>query len=68
MNQIANHPNYNEDDLAYLRAKGWTDQEILERWTQEHRRGNGPCHWDGIGAQAKLHNITRGARGRRAYR
>lgn len=65
MNAILTHPNYNEDDHAYLRGKGWTDQEIIARWTEEHKRGDGPCRWDGPTQQAKLHSVTRGARGRR---
>jgi hypothetical protein len=40
--QIKTHPNFNADDLAYLKAKGWSDAEIVARWKTE----SGPCGWD----------------------
>ncbi len=42
---ITSHPNYNQDDFDYLTAKGWTQHQILTRWTQEHAAGQGPCDW-----------------------
>lgn len=50
---IKNHPNFDADDYAYLRAKGWTNSEITERWTAERKQGNGPCKWEGQ-SRAKL--------------
>lgn len=51
---ILAHPNYDVDDYAYLAAKGWSNTEILARWTEEAARGNGPCRWEGATARAKL--------------
>lgn len=60
--RIASHPNFNADDHAYLRAKGWTDEEILARWDDEAARGAGPCHWDSAAARAKLNAVVRASR------
>jgi hypothetical protein len=46
----------------YLRAKGWTDAEIVARWDEESARGNGPCQWKTPEAQAKLRSAIRNAR------
>ena len=51
------HPQYTADDYAYLRAKGWTNQEIKQRWNKEHAAGCRPCHWDSSYAQQKLNNV-----------
>ena len=53
-NAIRNHPNYDQNDYAYLVAKGWSDGEILRRWDEEAARGNGPCRWDHHIARGKL--------------
>ena len=58
--RIANHTNFDVADYAYLRAKDWTDEEILARWDAEAARGAGPCGWVAEVAQAKLDAITRG--------
>lgn len=42
---ILSHSNYDADDYAYLVAKGWTNAEILARWSEEAQRGNDPCRW-----------------------
>jgi len=55
---IQTHPSYDADDYAYLNAKGWTDQEILDRWTHEAKQGNGPCRWTGAQAVSKLNAVT----------
>ena len=55
---ILTHRNYDADDYAYLVAKGWNDEEILARWTQEAERGNGPCRWEGPTTRAKLAAVT----------
>lgn len=52
------HPNFDADDYAYLSAKGWRNDEILARWTEEAERGNGPCRWEGDTARAKLAAVT----------
>lgn len=53
-NAIRNHSNYDTDDYNYLRAKGWTDAEILERWNAEALNGRGPCRWQAEPARSKL--------------
>ena len=58
-NDLANHTNYDADDCAYLKAKGWTDDEILKRWDAEARSGNGPCRWKTEAARNKLAAVTR---------
>lgn len=55
--KLASHPNHDANDLAYLRAKGWKDAEILKRWTEERAAGGTACRWNGIGAAAKLRNV-----------
>lgn len=52
------HPNFDADDYAYLIAKGWTHAEILARWTEEAKHGNGPCRWAGNIPRAKLAAVT----------
>ena len=52
------HPNFDADDYAYLCAKGWRNDEILARWTEEAARGNGPCCWEGDTARSKLAAVT----------
>jgi hypothetical protein len=59
---IHTHKNFSLDDLMYLRAKGWTDAEIVARWDEESARGNGPCQWKTPEAQAKLRSAIRNAR------
>lgn len=51
---IKAHPQYASDDYKYLKAKGWTDDEIITRWNEEFKRGAGVCRWDNPTAQAKL--------------
>ncbi|GAB2182691.1 hypothetical protein DLREEDagrD3_29140 [Denitratisoma sp. agr-D3] len=47
------HPKFDADDYSYLAAKGWSDAEILKRWTEEYQQGKTePCRWSG--AQEKL--------------
>lgn len=36
------HPQFTQADYNYLRDKGWTNEEILKRWTAEHRKGVAP--------------------------
>jgi len=55
---ILTHSNYDADDYAYLTAKGWSDDEILARWTEEAAHGNGPCRWESASARAKLAAVT----------
>jgi len=55
---ILTHSNYDADDYAYLTAKGWSNDEILARWSEEAARGNGPCRWEGETARAKLAAVT----------
>jgi hypothetical protein len=55
---ILTHSNYDADDYAYLTAKGWSDDEILARWSEEAAHGNGPCHWESASARAKLAAVT----------
>jgi len=56
---ILTHRNYDADDYAYLRAKDWTDAEILIRWTEEASGGQGACQWRSDIARAKLAAVTR---------
>lgn len=56
--EILTHSNYDADDYAYLVAKGWSDEEILARWTAEAAHGQGPCRWESEGARAKLAAVT----------
>jgi hypothetical protein len=51
------HRNYDADDYAYLAAKGWTDRQILARWSEEAAQGTGPCRWQGW-ARQKLAAVT----------
>ena len=51
---LTQHTQFNPDDLAYLRARGWTDQEIKARWDAEAAEGKAPCGWDTESAKAKL--------------
>lgn len=55
---ILTHSNYDADDYAYLTVKGWSDDEILARWTEEAAHGNGPCRWESTSARAKLAAVT----------
>jgi len=55
---IQNHTQFDADDFAYLAAKGWTNAEIIARWDQEAKSGNGPCRWTGPIAKAKLAAVT----------
>jgi len=52
------HPNFDADDYAYLSAKGWSNAEILARWTEEAKCFKGPCRWTGEVARAKLAAVT----------
>jgi protease II len=54
---LKQHANYDADDYAYLRAKGWTDSEIATRWTAEQKLGRGPCRWQAE-ARIKLQAVT----------
>ena len=45
---IKAHPQYASDDYKYLKAKGWTDDEIITRWNEEFKRGAGVCRWDNL--------------------
>ncbi len=47
------HTQHDADDLAYLRAKGWTDAEIQQRWDQEGAAGKQPCNWVAPAAAGK---------------
>lgn len=51
---ITSHRNFNEDDYAYLSAKGWTNREIAARWDTE----SGPTGWGGYWAKSKLASVT----------
>jgi len=55
---ILTHSNFDADDYAYLTAKGWSNGEILARWTEEAAHGNGPCRWESGSARAKLAAVT----------
>lgn len=39
--KVEAHPNYSANDYEYLSEKGWSDQEILDRWDEEHKAGKG---------------------------
>jgi hypothetical protein len=52
------HPQYDADDYAYLLAKGWTRQEIVARWNEEAKSGQGPCRWQSHWARVKLNAVT----------
>jgi len=39
--EMEKHPNYNKDDHEYLKGKGWTNSQIHQRWTAEHKAGQG---------------------------
>jgi hypothetical protein len=54
---IRKHANFNSDDYAYLAAKGWTDDAIIERWDAEAKSGKGACRWFGP-ARSKLTAVT----------
>lgn len=56
---IKAHPHYTSNDYNYLKAKGWTDDEIITRWNEEHARGTGPCRWDSPMAQTKLKSVLK---------
>ena len=58
LNKITGHRNYNADDYTYLTAKGWTDTEILARWTSEAKSGMGACMWTTPSARVKLAIVT----------
>lgn len=51
---IRNHKNFDQDDYNYLTAKGWTNQQIQDRWNVESE----PCRWGHWVAQAKLAAVT----------
>jgi len=51
--------NYDADDFVYLAAKGWSEIEILTRWNEEARSGQGPCSWDSPAARAKWVAVTK---------
>ncbi|MFZ1418251.1 MAG: hypothetical protein WAS93_07920 [Burkholderiaceae bacterium] len=55
---IKNHPQYTENDYRYLKAKGWTDKEIIARWDEEQASGKAPCQWNTTCAQIKFHNVV----------
>ena len=57
--KIRQHAQFDENDYAYLSTKGWPDEEILERWDQEQKDGNGPCRWDHPTAKAKLESVLK---------
>lgn len=52
--RILKHQNFNADDYLYLKAKGWTDKEVLTRWTEEALRGQPACTWQSDSAKMKL--------------
>jgi len=39
---LKEHANYNAADLAYLREKGYSDDEIAAIWDRDAQRGQGP--------------------------
>jgi len=55
---LQDHTNYDADDYAYLTAKGWTEEEILARWSAEAKDGKGPCRWQSESARTKLASVT----------
>ncbi|MEO4030677.1 hypothetical protein ABH313_21830 [Chromobacterium vaccinii] len=59
--QIQNHPNFDADDYAYLRAKGWSDEDILHRWQDEAASGQPACRWAAPVARQKLQSVLRSA-------
>lgn len=54
---IKNHPHYTENDYRYLKAKGWTNKQILARWNEERAQGKSPVTWGSKEAKAKLADI-----------
>ncbi len=51
---MKDHPNYNAVDLAYLREKGYSDDEIAAIWGRDADRGQGPqTHANGPGSRRK---------------
>lgn len=55
---IRNHPNFDANDYAYLRAKGWSNRQIAARWFEEAEQGKGPCGWSGHWVSTKLAAVT----------
>lgn len=55
---ILTHRNFDANDYAYLCTKGWRNDEILARWSEEAARGNAPCRWEGDAPRAKLAAVT----------
>lgn len=55
---LTRHSNYNEMDYGYLRAKGWTNREIKDRWDEERDAGKGACTWGGFWANQKHAAVT----------
>ena len=54
---IKKHPQYTLNDYRYLKAKGWTNKEILARWDAEKAQGKEPCEWNTPFAQEKLNSV-----------
>jgi len=42
--RLAKHPMFSASDLAYLRGKGYSDDEVLAFWDRDHAHGCKPCH------------------------
>ena len=61
-NALDRHANYDANDLAYLRAKGYDDAEILAIWERDASSGEGPCRWEHPVAQAKLRAVLNQSR------
>ena len=54
---LKKHPQYTLNDYRYLKAKGWTDKEILARWDSEKAQGKAPAEWKTPLAQEKLQEV-----------
>jgi len=60
--RMADHPMYTADDLAYLRSKGYSDDEVLAFWDRDHAAGCEPVHHRDApkaDAAARPHRTTR---------
>jgi len=38
--KVTEHPQYTKADYDYLKGKGWSDPEIMNRWDEEHAKGH----------------------------
>lgn len=51
---LRQHRNYDPNDLAHLRRKGWSDRQIFDRWSEEAERGHSACRFGAPTERARL--------------